>query len=127
MTQDYQKPFYHLLILLHSGLLPKNKTPNAKIFKIHVHSAIMLRRDCKAAGIETTNHRGKIKFHSFRHSCGSFLTAKGIHPKKVQEIMRHSDINITMGLYTHILRGGKKEAIRDTFSNVEQEKKVQSA
>ncbi len=107
--------------------LASNKTPNTRIFKITSQSAIMLRIDCKAAGIETTNHRGTIKFHSLRHSCGTFLAASGVHPKKVQEIMRHSDINITMGLYTHILRGGKKEAVRDTFSNLEQEKKEQSA
>ena len=35
----------------------------------------------------------------------------GVHPKVVQSIMRHKDINLTMSLYTHTLRGQESEAI----------------
>ena len=47
----------------------------------------------------------KLNFHSLRHTCGTFLAAKGVHPKVIQEIMRHKDINLTMSLYTHTLKG----------------------
>ena len=50
-------------------------------------------------------------FHSLRHSTGSLLAASGAHPKVVQSIMRHSDINLTMSRYTHIFRGQESKAI----------------
>ncbi len=39
------------------------------------------------------------------------LTAAGVHPKTVQEIMRHSDINLTMGTYTHLQDSDKAKAV----------------
>lgn len=55
---------------------------------------------------------GKVDFHSLRHTCGSLLAAAGVHPKTAQEIMRHSDINLTMGRYTHTYRGQVEKAIQ---------------
>ncbi|MHC4119788.1 MAG: tyrosine-type recombinase/integrase [Planctomycetota bacterium] len=46
-----------------------------------------------------------------RHTCGSLLAAAGVHPKVVQKIMRHTDINLTMSLYTHVLKGQESEAV----------------
>jgi integrase len=91
--------------------LVKGKMPNAKVFHITDYSAIMIRKDCEDAGIEPENHKGKIKFHSLRHTCGSFLAAKGVHPKVSQQIMRHANIDLTMSLYTHVLRGSEAEAV----------------
>ena len=39
------------------------------------------------------------------------LAASGVHPKVAQSIMRHSDINLTMSRYSHVLRGQESEAI----------------
>jgi hypothetical protein len=50
-------------------------------------------------------------FHSLRHTTGSLLAASGVHPKVAQSIMRHSDINLTMSRYSHILRGQESEVI----------------
>jgi len=91
--------------------LAKGKMPNAKLFSITEYSAIMIRADCKAAGIELENHKGRIKFHSLRRSCSTFLAAKGVHPKVVQQIMRHKSIDLTMSVYTHVLRGSQAEAV----------------
>ena len=41
----------------------------------------------------------------------SLLAASGTHPKIAQSIMRHKDINLTMSLYTHTLRGQEADAI----------------
>jgi hypothetical protein len=49
--------------------------------------------------------------NALRHSTGSLLAASGVHPKVVQSIMRHSDINLTMSRYTHIFRGQESEAV----------------
>lgn len=50
-------------------------------------------------------------FHSLRHSTGSLLAAAGVHPRVIQSIMRHSDINLTMSRYTHIFREQEAEAV----------------
>ncbi len=50
-------------------------------------------------------------FHSLRHTTGSFLAAAGVHPKVAQEILRHSRIELTMGIYTHTLHGQQSEAV----------------
>lgn len=89
----------------------RGKMPNVQLFPVPHKSAIMIRHDCKAAGIETENHKGKLKFHTLRHTCGSFLAAKGVHPKVIQEIMRHKNIDLTMSRYTHTLRGQVEAAI----------------
>ena len=72
----------------------------------------MIRADCEAVGIDYENNgRGKIDFHSLRHTTGSLLAASGVHPKVAQSIMRHSDINLTMSIYTHTLTGQESQVI----------------
>jgi len=39
-------------------------------------------------------------FHALRHTTGSWLAAAGVHPKVAQAVMRHRDINLTMGKST---------------------------
>ena len=46
-----------------------------------------------------------------RHTFGTLLAASGVHPKTAQELMRHSDINLTMGIYTHAQTEQVKAAI----------------
>jgi len=87
------------------------KMPHTQLFNIRNKSAEMVQNDCEAAGIEVENNKGKIKFHSLRHTCGTFLAANGTHPKVIQEIMRHKNINLTMSRYTHTLRGQKAAAV----------------
>lgn len=89
----------------------KDMMPSVKVFKMPPHTAIMIRRDAEAAGIETTNHKGKVKFHSLRHSLATHLVSKGVPPNVVQKIMRHADIKTTMQYYTHLLRGAEDNAI----------------
>ena len=45
-------------------------------------------------------------FHANRHTFISNLTLAGVSPKLAQTLARHSDINLTMQVYTHI---GKEE------------------
>ncbi len=72
----------------------------------------MLKADLDEAGIPYIDDAGRYAdFHSLRHSTGSLLAAAGVHPKVIQSIMRHSDINLTMSRYTHIFRGQESEAI----------------
>jgi integrase len=45
----------------------------------------------------------KIKFHSMRHSCASYLLSQNVHPKIVQELLGHSTVNLTLNTYSHII------------------------
>jgi len=91
------------------------KLPKAKAFKMPCLSnlARMIRKDLKAAKIEVDPDRGVVEFHSLRHSFGTMLAAAGVHPKTAQQLMRHSDINLTMSRYTHVLRGQERSAIEN--------------
>ncbi len=89
-----------------------SKTPNTKAFKVPIKTADMLKEDLAAAGIPYVDDAERyVDFHALRHTTGSLLAASGAHPKVAQDILRHSDINLTMSLYTHTLRGQKSEAI----------------
>jgi len=91
--------------------LVKDKMPTDKVFHLTPHAPEMLRKDCKAAGIELENYKGKIVFHSLRHTLATFLVNKGVDIKTVQTVMRHSKIEMTLEYYTHMLRGSKAEAV----------------
>jgi len=88
-----------------------NKVPTAQAFRVPCRTAELFRIDLEAAGIAYVDESGQYAdFHSLRHTTGSLLAASGVHPKVAQSIMRHSDINLTMSLYTHTLRGQESEA-----------------
>lgn len=44
-----------------------------------------------------------MRFHDLRHSAATILLAAGVHPKKVQELLGHSSVTITMDVYSHVL------------------------
>jgi len=49
-------------------------------------------------------------FHNLRHACASFLLAQGIHPRVVMETLGHSQISLTMNLYSHVVPELQREA-----------------
>jgi integrase len=50
-----------------------------------------------------------IRFHDLRHSCASFLLKHGVHPRAVMELLGHSQINLTLNTYSHVLPSVHKE------------------
>jgi len=89
------------------------KLPDARAFRVPDKAVKMLRADLADAGIAYVDEAGRYAdFHALRHTTGSWLAANGVHPKVAQTIMRHSDINLTMGRYTHTLRGQEAEAVK---------------
>jgi len=50
-------------------------------------------------------------FHCLRHTAGSLLAAGGVHPSVAKEILRHTDIRLTMNLYTHAYGGAVAAAV----------------
>jgi integrase len=65
----------------------------------------VLRRDLKAANVpyvvETIDGPRYADFHALRHSYLSALAAAGVGVKELQELARHSDPRVTLGIYTH--------------------------
>jgi integrase len=47
----------------------------------------------------------KIRFHDLRHTAATILLQKDVHPKKVQELLGHSSITLTLDTYSHIIPG----------------------
>jgi len=60
----------------------------------------------------------ELRFHDLRHSCATLLTALGVHPRVVMEMLRHSEIGVTMNLYSHVspvLQRGAAEALESAL------------
>lgn len=94
----------------------KGKMPNMKALggtrkQLTKRTSDMIKADLEDAGVPYVDDAGRFAdFHSLRHTTGSLLAASGVHPKVAQSIMRHSNINLTMSLYTHTLREQESEA-----------------
>jgi integrase len=92
-----------------------DKIPGVNAFNMPSKDRVakMIRADLADAGIDYVNDAGRYAdFHSLRHTTGSLLAASGAHPKVAQTIMRHADINLTMSLYTHTLKGQESSAVK---------------
>jgi integrase len=59
-----------------------------------------MRKDMQKAGIEYKSDLGRADFHSLRHTLATNLARQKIAPRVAMEIMRHSDIRLTMNHYT---------------------------
>jgi integrase len=58
----------------------------------------------KAAGL------APMRFHDLRHTAATLLLGRGIHPKIVSEMLGHSQIAITLDLYSHVTPTMQREA-----------------
>ncbi len=54
-----------------------------------------------------------IRFHDLRHSAATILLSMGAHPKQVQELLRHSNIAMTMDRYSHVLPSMQRKMMDD--------------
>jgi integrase len=52
----------------------------------------------------------RIRFHDLRHTAATLLLSRGINPKVVSEMLGHSSVAITLGLYGHVLPHMQREA-----------------
>lgn len=59
----------------------------------------------------------KIRFHDLRHTSASLLLGEGIHPKIVSEMLGHSQISITLDLYSHVSQTMLEQA-RNAFDDL---------
>jgi integrase len=70
-------------------------------------AAKVLRVDCKAAGVDTTD----VDFHGLRHSFITGLAENNVHPKVLQALAGHADLETTLKYYVHFKRADERAAI----------------
>jgi integrase len=113
-TKNDDNAFLPLTPKIAVALVPflTGKMPHVRAFKLTDKTSKMLQADLEAAEIPFTDDSGRdFDFHAFRHTQGSLLAASGATPAVAMELMRHSDIRLTMNVYTHTLAGDEVKAI----------------
>ncbi len=70
-------------------------------------------KEMKAAKVEVpVDPEAAVDFHCLRHSTASYLARAGVAPRIAQAIMRHSDIRLTMNVYSHLGANDERDALR---------------
>ena len=52
----------------------------------------------------------RIRLHDLRHTHATLMLKAGVHPKVVSERLGHSNIGITLDIYSHVLPGLQESA-----------------
>lgn len=79
-------------------------TPTREYFDLAIRQNALNTR-CKEAGIP------RFTFHAFRHTHASLLLNAGISYKELQYRLGHSNIAITLDVYSHLSKDKEKEAV----------------
>jgi integrase len=91
-TKDWQE---------HGYVFPSERGTPLEPRNLNRHFKAALKR----AGLPAT-----IRVHDLRHSCATLLIAQGVHPRVVMEILRHSQISVTMNTYAHVIPDQQRDA-----------------
>ncbi len=52
----------------------------------------------------------RVRFHDLRHSCATLLLVQGVSPRVVMDVLGHSEIALTMNVYSHVVPELQREA-----------------
>jgi len=92
---------------------PKGFDLQGKVFEC-VPNMDTFKADLQAAEIPFLDEAGRrADFHALRMTFGTMLAKSGVAPRTAMELMRHTDLHLTMGVYTD-------PTILDTAGAVEQ-------
>jgi integrase len=53
----------------------------------------------------------RMRFHDLRHSAATLLLGMGIHPKIVSELLGHTQVSITLDVYSHVTATMQHQAV----------------
>jgi integrase len=53
-----------------------------------------------------------VTFHGMRHTCATLLFQAGVPVKVIQERLGHKRVEITLGVYAHVLPSMQQDAAR---------------
>jgi integrase len=81
--------------------VPSTLPADAPMFTISAGLVRILDRDLRLAKIPKRDERGRtLDVHALRTTFGTLLSKGGVPPRTAQAAMRHSDLRLTMGVYT---------------------------
>jgi integrase len=60
--------------------------------------------------IQAIPYLPRLRFHDLRHAHATHLLASGVHPKVASERLGHSNVGITLDLYSHVMPGMQEDA-----------------
>jgi hypothetical protein len=81
--------------------IPARLPPDTPVFNMPTGLLRILNRDLRLAGIPKRDDRGRtLDLHALRTTFGTLLSKGEVAPRTAQAAMRHSDIRLTMGVYT---------------------------
>jgi integrase len=93
--------------------------PADPIFEIPMALIRRFNADCRRAGIPKRDSEGRtVDVHSLRTTFGTYLAMSGVAPRVAMELMRHSQIDLTMRVYTDPRLLPLAAAIEETSSVV---------
>lgn len=83
------------------SVLPDNPLPFERVFAGMVPRIPRFKKDLALAGIPFEDETGRrVDLHALRVTFGTNLSVAGVAPRVAMEMMRHSDIKLTMRIYT---------------------------
>jgi integrase len=77
----------------------------------------ILRRQIRPA-LKKLGVTKQVGYHTFRHTLGTLLRQHGIDIKTAQELLRHANPGITMGIYQQAVSAEKRAAQSTVFSGM---------
>jgi hypothetical protein len=105
-------PLHPLIVSELRKLIPANAKPSDPLLTGKMLPSMWkMKKDLKRAGVEYENDRGRVDFHSLRHTLATNLARWNVAPRVAMQILRHSDIRLTMNHYTDASQLPVAEAI----------------
>lgn len=95
-------PLHPRLAVALRAAKPVNAKPETPVFTFFPHHKTLM-ADLKRAGIERRDALGRVvHFHSFRKTFQTLGVKHGINQRAAQELLGHSDANLTAKVYTDV-------------------------
>ena len=104
-------PLHEELVRELLSVRPRAALPSAPVFPTTVTHPTR-RKDFERAGIALETEDGHADLHALRHTFGTRLAEQGIPPAKLQKLMRHASIQMTMDYYVHLDVSALDEGLR---------------
>ena len=70
-------------------------------------------------GIVDDAGQSKFGIHALRHAAASLFIEQGWNPKKIQTLLGHASINMTMDVYGHLFENAEEDV--SMFEKLEQD------
>ncbi|HLT19776.1 MAG TPA: tyrosine-type recombinase/integrase [Thermomicrobiales bacterium] len=90
--------------------------PKSGFVFVTEHGTPFLHRNASRDLIKFLKKQGitDITPHQLRHTAASMLAHYGVHPSTARELLGHTDVDMTLKVYTHAMDEAKRAAVEWT-------------